>query len=587
MKRVLAILLAAVLAASLCACGTSPSSTETNSAAETAAPSSSSETAAAETESSGSTVQAAEAVTDESVSASEAAEAFTITSDDGDFTNSGSIYTISSAGTYSLQGLLEGQILVDAGEDDDVVLELNGVTISYGEDSPIKIISAGSVDISAKSGTENVINDNRSAETANDDSQGSGAIYAKCNLKLKGTGTLVINASYNNGVHTTKDLTIQKLALKVNAYNNALKGNDSVTILSGTVVAISTNGDGVKTENTDTDKNGETRGDIVISGGSVTVYAAGDAFQAAHDFELTVGEDGMVPSLVIYTGSFSGYTASNASTSSYKGIKVQNELRILDGAVTIQSYDDGLHADYGASLDDGSTGQGTISISGGTVTISVYSPETQTAGGQMGPGGMGGQMGPGGMGGQQPGGWSGQQTVSGADGIHADYILNISGGTVNIDSAYEGLEANIINISGGTITVSANDDGMNACSGNKTPQINISGGYVEVSVSTSGDTDGIDSNGTYTQTGGIVIVKGPNNQNMAALDADGTASITGGTLILLGYGSVSTGGSVKSYSLSLHSAGSHTVMIDGVSYTFTNAESYGRTTVYSDVSVSS
>jgi len=43
---------------------------------------------------------------------------------------------------------------------------------------------------------------------------------------------------------------------------------------------------------------------------------------------------------------------------------------------------------------------------------------------------------------------------------------------------------------------------------------------------------------------------------------------------------------VKSYSLSLHSAGNQTVKINGVSYTFTNANSYGKTTVYSDVSVS-
>ena len=84
-----------------------------------------------------------------------------------------------------------------------------------------------------------------------------------------------------------------------------------------------------------------------------------------------------------------------------------------------------------------------------------------------------------------------------------------------------------------------------------------------------------------------MITRGPNNQNMAAIDADGTISVTGGTLIVLGYGRVSTGGSVKSYSLSLHSAGSHTVKIDGVSYTFSNANAYGRTTVYSDTTVSS
>ena len=549
MKRILTLLLSVSIIFVFCSC---ESKTETSSVTDNT-----------------DTENTATAVTDESVTASEATGSFSMTSTDGKFTNNGSVYTVSSAGTYSLQGCLDGQLIINAGESDEVILELCGVTITYASDSPIKIMSAGSVDISAKSGTENIINDTRSTKTTDDENQGEGAIYAKCDLKIKGTGTLVVNASYNNGIHTTKDLTIQKLSLKANAYNNALKGNDSVTVISGTVIAISTNGDGIKTENTDKNKNGVTRGDITVSGGTLTVYAAGDGFQAAHNFELSTGEEGVAPNVTIYTGSYSGYTASSASTTSYKGVKVQNELNIKSGTITLQTYDDGLHADFGTSFDDGTKGQGTINISGGTVNMNVYAPENKTAGGRMG-----------------PGGWGGQQTVSGADGIHADYILNISGGTVKIDSAYEGLEANVINVSGGKAYVSANDDGVNACKGNTTPAVNVTGGYLDVTVSPNGDTDGIDSNGTYTQTGGVVITRGPNNQNMAAIDADGTVSITSGTLIVLGYGRVSTGGSVKTYSMSLHSSGSHTVEIGGTSYTFTNSSAYGSTTVYSSVSVS-
>ena len=283
---------------------------------------------------------------------------------------------------------------------------------------------------------------------------------------------------------------------------------------------------------------------------------------------MTTGEDGTAPTIVLYTGSYSGYTASNASTSSYKGVKVQNELNIQNGSITIQSYDDGLHADYGTALEDGTQGKGTVNISGGTVTMSVYAPQNKTAGGRKG-----------------PGGWGGQQTVSGADGIHADQVLNISGGTVTIDSAYEGLEANVINVSGGKAYVSANDDGVNACKGNSTPTVNVTGGYLDVTVSPNGDTDGIDSNGSYTQTGGVVITRGPRSQMAAAIDADGQISVSGGTLIVLGYGRVGTGGNVKSYSLSLHASGSHTVQINGTSYTFNNANAYGGTSCYSDVSV--
>ncbi len=561
MKKFLAMMLAMVLILSLAACGTTNGSAQKTSDSFQTTPDNSSQVSSLVTNS--------DPVTDSNITATETTDSFSLTSSDGSFSSADNIYTISSAGTYVLTGCLDGQILVEAGSDDEVILELTGCTINCDTDSPIKVLSAGKVEISAKSDTENVINDMRSVKTADDDEQGEGAIYAVCDLKIKGSGTLVVNAGYNNGIHTTKDLEIQKLSLKCTAYNNALKGNDSVTVASGAVVAISTNGDGVKTQNTDANKNGETRGDITISGGSVTVYAAGDGFQAAHDFVLTTEEDS-APAVVIYTGSYSGYTASDAGTSSYKGVKVQNELIIESGSITIQSYDDGLHADYGTSFDDGTKGHGTINISGGSVTMAVYAPENKTAGGMMG-----------------PGGWSGQQTVSGADGVHADGTLNISGGSVYIDSSYEGMEANIINISGGTTWVSANDDGVNATKGNATPQINVTGGYLDVTVSSSGDVDGIDSNGSYKQTGGIVITRGPNSEMTAAIDADGTVSVEGGTLIVLGYGRVSTGGSVKRYSLSLHSSGSHTVTINGVNYTFTNANTYGATYCYSDVSVSS
>ncbi|MBQ3866592.1 MAG: carbohydrate-binding domain-containing protein, partial [Clostridia bacterium] len=316
---------------------------------------------------SGSTSEAAVPVVDTAITAEEATGDFTITTEDGKVASSGSVYTVSAAGTYSLAGNLTGQILVEAGEEDEVILELNGVTVTCSTDAPIKCLTAGKVEISAKADTENVLNDTRTAKTADTTTQGEGAIYAKCDLKLKGTGTLVINAAYNNGVHTTKDLTVQKLSLKVTAPNNALKGNDSVTLKSGTVVAISTMGDGVKTENTDANKSGVTRGDAVLSGGALTVYAAGDGIQAAHNFSMETGEEGSVPAVLIYTGSYSGYTSSSASTTSYKGVKVQNELNISAGVIQIQSYDDGLHADYGTAFTAGGTGAGTINISGGTV----------------------------------------------------------------------------------------------------------------------------------------------------------------------------------------------------------------------------
>ena len=514
-------------------------------------------------------------VTDETITATETTEEFSITTSDGAYTEADGVYTITAAGTYTLSGALYGQILVNAPSDAAVEIELKGVTITYDKDSPIKVLCADEVEISAKKGTENVIKDLRSVKTEDSDDQGAGAISVKkADLTLKGKGTLVVIGNYNNGVHTTKDLTIKNLSLKVTAYNNAIKGKNSVTIEGATVVAISTNGDGIETENTDSAKDGTTKGDITLTGGAVvTVYAAGDGFQAAHNFSMYADEDGNAATVTVYTGSYSGYTASSATTDSYKGIKVENELNISAGIVALHTYDDGLHANYGTEFEDGTKGVGNINISGGTVQCTVYSPTTKTS--------MGGKFG--------PRGWGGQQEVKGADAIHADNTLTISGGNINIDSSYEGLEATHIVISGGMIYVAANDDGVNAAKKiNETPSIEITGGYLDVTVPSNGDTDGIDSNGTYTQSGGVVIARGPGMSMSAALDTDGKASITGGTIIVLGAlgeRGLTRGSGVTSYNLSLNSKGTYTVKIDGVEYTFTNNYAYSKTICYSSVTV--
>ena len=415
------------------------------------------------------------------------------------YTQEDNIYTITAAGEYTLKGYLAGQIVVDAGDDDEVTIVLAGTTIVYDQNSPIYIKNADSVTIKAKSDTENTIYDNRSAKTVDVDTQGEGAISAKCDLKLAATGTLYVEGNYNNGIHTTKDLKIQKLTLKVKAPNNGLKGKDSVTIESGTVVVISTGGDGIKTENTDVSSKGNQRGTITINGGDIEIYAAGDGVQAAYNFEMNDG------SLTVRNGSYSAYTSKNADVDSYKGIKVKNELNVNGGQIVIYSYDDGLHADYGTTLENGETGVGIVNINDGTVKISVTA--------------------------------SSSRFVSGADAIHADNTLNVNDGVITVASAYEGLEANVINITGGTITVAASDDGLNAANKiGKTPSITISGGYVDITMA-SGDTDGIDSNGTFTMTGGVVISRGaPNSSNSMAtgLDCDGAAKITGGTFIQLG-----------------------------------------------------
>ena len=495
---------------------------------------------------------------------------FNIETSDGEYSQSNNIYTLSKAGTYTLTGNLDGQILVEAPEDDEVVIELNSVTISYDNDSPIKAISADKVEISAKKDTNNLIEDNRSAKVNDVDTQGEGAIYAKTDLKLKGTGTLVVEGNYNNGIHTSKDLTIQKLTLKVTGYNNAIKGNNSVTMTSGQVQAYAKTGNGIKTEDSDLSSSGKQKGTISINGGSLYVDSLHDGIDASYNVEIDEIDEEISTNITVKTGTNSeNYQKSTFKADSEKGLKAQNEIIINKGTVVIGASDDAVHANYGISLDNGNKGTGNITVNDGLL-----------------------------------------QVASGDDGLHADNTLTINGGKIVVTGSTEGFEANYININGGYSYIYGTDDGVN-CSKKSFSNcaFTMTDGYLDVAVK-SGDTDGIDSNGNFTISGGIIITRGSygssQNRMSTGLDVDGTCSMSGGTLIAFNglekspstssniyYASTDKnnnssfpgqrGNSSSSVNLS---AGKYRLSGTNIDINFTNDYSYGSFLIYSDNLVS-
>lgn len=198
---------------------------------------------------------------------------------------SGSTYSIMKGGVYTFSGEIEnGQIYVDV--IDEVEIELAGVTMSNNSDSCIYIENAEKATVSAKKGTVNTLRDTRGRKVSDDDVTGSGCIYSKDDLKISGKGELIIEASYNNGIACKNDIKIKNLTLKVSAPGNAIKGNDSITIESGTLTVVSSEGDGLKTKNTDISSKGKQRGWIKIEGGVVEIYAADDCIKAAYDFSI-------------------------------------------------------------------------------------------------------------------------------------------------------------------------------------------------------------------------------------------------------------------------------------------------------------
>ena len=220
---------------------------------------------------------------------------------------------------YSISGEFSGQIQVDVGDDYEFELELCGVKIYSSSLNPILILSGDKVTLSSKKGTQNYIYDTREAISDEDETAYSGAIYAKCDLELSGKGELVVISSNNNGIHTKDDLKVKNVTLSVTCEDNALKGNDSVSIQSGVLTLISKSGDGIKTKNTDISSKGNQRGTISISGGTTTIYAACDGLDASYDVEIS-----SEAILNIYTDRYSPYSEESEETSSQRYLKVTN-----------------------------------------------------------------------------------------------------------------------------------------------------------------------------------------------------------------------------------------------------------------------
>ena len=242
---------------------------------------------------------------------------FTVTSDTSDgVTQSGSIYTITKAGEYTVTGLLsEGQLIVDAGDEDEITIVLNITSITCSSGSPIYVKNASEVKIKSEENSFNEVIDNRAEATEDSsDDAGNAAIYATCDLKLVGKGALVVTGNYNNGIQSKDDLSIKNVIVKVTAVNNAVKGNDAVDIESGNIIAISAKGDGIKTSNSSISNKGNQKGIVTITGGNIDVYAACDGIDAA--YVVDISGDG---NLNIYTDTYSEYSEEVTSSGSSSG----------------------------------------------------------------------------------------------------------------------------------------------------------------------------------------------------------------------------------------------------------------------------
>lgn len=309
-------------------------------------------------------------------------------------TVNGSTITITKAGTYRISGKLsDGQIIVDTQDAEKVVLALDGANITSSTSSPIYVANAEKVVITLVTGSQNSVTDGKQyvfAEASTDEPDAT--IFSHDDLTINGSGSLTVNANYNNGIVSKDDLKINGGVITVTAVDDAVKGRDSLVVKAGTLT-VKAGGDGLQTSN---DEEAD-QGTIVIEGGTIDINAEDDALNAVTSIQIDGGK------LTINAGD--------------DALHAENAVTINGGAIAIAKCYEGIESDQIT------VNNGEISIVSSDDGINGVSPNSTG-------GGMGGPMG---------GGTS---------------HLTINGGTVIVDALGDGLDINGgIDMAGGTLLV--------------------------------------------------------------------------------------------------------------------------------------
>ena len=204
--------------------------------------------------------------------------------------------------------------------------------------------------------------------------------------------------------------------------------------------------------------------------------------------------------LVVTGGTYTIYSQDHC-------LNGKDSVRIADGTFNLSCDEDGIHAGNDDQQD------GYVYIEGGDINISV-----------------------------------------GDDAIHAEGLLIITGGDIDVSKSCEGVEGDKILVTGGDIDVISSDDGFNAAGGSSGSGDNHDGfgggpgmggvdmdadndAYILITggtININANGDGIDSNGCIGITGGSVYVLGPSDNGNGAMDYGICAAITGGGIVAVG-----------------------------------------------------
>ena len=497
-----------------------------------------------------------------------------------------------------------------------VKLTLDGVTLQSRGGAALNVQGKKELTLVLADGTTNTLADALPYATPDGEKENA-AVFATGKMNIQGVGTLVASGASKHAIASSKSMKIRKGAtVKVTSaasdgiHADGIKLDDCTIDVRGTAGDAIDAGDDELTigkaviiadVSTDDTKGLKATGDIIVNDGAdITVTmsgAQGKALKTARNFTMNGGSIDVKASggVVVTDGDPSYCTAIKVDTTftlnagsikvvhtgaSGKGISVDGKAYFNGGTVDITCSGNGAtYTDSTGTLDSHSatciTVDDDIYLMGGTFTLAnsgtagkaikgdkvivigaddAEGPtiEARTTGAKFAVtsgsswGGGGGR--PGG------GGGGGQTDYANPKVIKAGGNLTVNSGKLTLVSTQDGGEAleskNILTINGGDVHITTVDDCINASS-----HIQINGGMVRCVASGN---DAIDSNGTLTIAGGIVIAGGT-NQPEESFDCDqNTFTITGGTIFGVGGGVSTPTSSVCKQNVIINSNSSYT-----------------------------
>ncbi len=389
--------------------------------------------------------------------------------------------------TYTLEGSsADGGFYMDGELKATIVL--NGLTLTSTKGAAIDIDNGKRIAVKLAEGTVNTL-----ADAA--DGKQKGCFRVNGHTEFAEGGTLYITGNAKHAFFGDEYVELKKTTGTITVLSSkkdAFNVNQYFLMKGGTVSASNVGDDGIQVSKTDDDTD-ELNGQVIIKGGKLTLDITAEAAKGikCEDSLSVSGGD-----IYITTSGSGTYDSDDADVKGSACMKADATITVSGGTLTLKSTGAG---------GKGMSADGDINISGGTVNVTT----------------------------------TGQQYVynsldTSSKGIKADGNVNISGGDITVTATggegSEGIESkNVMTIDGGNIVVNTYDDCFNAAN-----NITINGGRI---LANATNNDGIDSNGTLTITGGLVIAMGTREPE-EGFDCDqNTFTITGGTLIGLGGGS--------------------------------------------------